>query len=292
MISSFAFIGAGRLGTALATAMSTAGMPVQAIASRRADSAAALARRLPGAQAVRPEAALQADTVFLTVSDDQIAPLAAALPWRAGQRVVHCSGATGLDALAPAAARGAFTAAFHPLQIFSDPERAVALLAGSAVTIEAAPPLDEELLALAHRLGMRPLRLPPGRRALYHGAASFAASFLLSMLDEAAALWRELGIAEADALQALLPLARGTLDAAATKGLPAAVAGPLSRGDVEVVARQVTAMAEAGPQHLALYRQFSRMQLDLLERGGRLSAEQLAALRSRVDGANTAEPTR
>jgi predicted short-subunit dehydrogenase-like oxidoreductase (DUF2520 family) len=278
-----AFIGAGRLGTALALALERAGVPVVAIASRRPEAAAALAARLPNARATSPESAVDAELVFLTVSDDQIAPLAHALPWRAGQRVVHCSGATELDALAGAAAHGAQVGGFHPLQIFSDPERAVDLLPGSAVAIEAKGPLEAELHGLAARLGMKPLRLPPGQRALYHGAASFAASFLLSLLHEATTLWQALGIAEADALQALLPLSRGTLDAAAAKGVAGAIAGPISRGDVGVVQRHLAALGALGEAHRPWYRQLSHSQVNLAEQAGRLTAQQAEALRRVLD---------
>jgi predicted short-subunit dehydrogenase-like oxidoreductase (DUF2520 family) len=279
-----AFVGAGRLATALAVALARGGSTVGAVASRDPATAAALAARLPAAQALpAADAVAAAEWVFLTVPDDQIAPTAAALRWRAGQRVIHCSGATELDALAPARAAGALVGGFHPLQIFSDPLRAAELLAGSSVAIEADEPLQGELLALAAQLRMHPLRLPPGGRALYHGAAGFAASFLLSMLQEACALWAALGIDEADALQALMPLARGTLEAAAAKGLPQAMAGPFARGDVGVVARHLEAMAAAGPQHLALYLEFSRRQLDLAHRAGRLDAAQLEALQRLVD---------
>jgi predicted short-subunit dehydrogenase-like oxidoreductase (DUF2520 family) len=286
----FAFIGAGRLATALALALTRRGEQVSAVASRQRASADALAARLPGAAAVLPAQALaDADWVFLTVPDDQIAVQAAALPWRAGQRVIHCSGATELGALRPAAEAGALTGGFHPLQIFSDPLRAADLIPGSSVAIEAAPPLEAELQALAALLGMCPLRLPPGARARYHGGASFAASFLLSMLQEACALWAGFGIAEDDALQALMPLARGTLEAAAAKGLPGALAGPLSRGDVGVVERHLQAMADAGPEHLAFYRELSRRQLELARRAGRLSTAQLAALNDALNAARPGE---
>jgi predicted short-subunit dehydrogenase-like oxidoreductase (DUF2520 family) len=278
-MGSIAFIGAGRLGVALATALSQHGCPVQAIASRRAASAEALAHALPGCRSVRPEEAVMADLVFLTVPDDEIAATAARLPWRAGQQVVHCSGATEVSALEAAARRGALTGGFHPLQIFSDPQRALGLIAGSSVAIEGPPALEARLRELAERLGMHPLHLPPGARALYHAGASFAASFLLSMLQEALDAWRSFGIDEPAALQALLPLARGTLDMAEARGLPGALAGPVSRGDAGVVGRHLAAMAGLGSAHAAFYREFGLRQLQLAQQSGRLSEAQLEALR-------------
>ena len=278
-MSRLAFIGAGRLGQVLARAMAAQGETIVAVASRNQEAAEALALRIPGCQVMTQEQALQAaDLVFLTVSDDAIEPMARALPWRSGQAVVHCSGATELTALAAAGSRGAAVGGFHPLQIFSDPENAAQLLAGSAVAIEAEPPLREELLRLAALLGMQPLQLPPGTRAAYHAAASFSASFILSLLDEAVQIWAGIGLPQQQALQAMLPLARGTLQAAEKRGLAGALSGPVSRGDVGVVAGHLQALDSLGAEHGAFYRELSRRQLQLARASGRLDEQALQRL--------------
>jgi len=281
-VTSVAFIGAGRLGATLAKALFSHGMPVVAAASRSAASAAALAQEIPGCRAVDADSAAQADLVFLTVPDDEIGPLAERLPWRAGQHVVHCSGATEVGVLEPAQRRGALTGGFHPLQIFSDPDRALGLLAGSSVAIEGPAVLEVQLRQIADALQMRVIVLPAGARALYHGAASFAASFLLSMLEEAVAVWGSFGVDEEATLQALLPLARGTLAAAEHKGLAGALAGPVSRGDAGVVARHVEALDALGPAHGAFYRELARRQIELARTGGRVNEERLEALREAI----------
>ncbi|WP_085317213.1 DUF2520 domain-containing protein [Derxia lacustris] len=311
-----AFIGAGRLASTLARALARRGARVVAVASRQPASAQALAARLPGCIATAAQAAVDgADLVFLTVPDDAIAPAAAALRWRAGMAVVHCSGATELSALDAAAQAGAATGGFHPLQIFSDPELALDLLDGASVAIEAPAALEAQLRALAASVGLRPLRLPPGARARYHGSAGHAASFLLTLLHEAARVWASFGIAEDDALAALLPITRGTLAAAQSRGLAGAASGPPSRGDVGVMARHLAALdaldaaelarakeateaasatgaadeadatqaaraaANAAPGgHGALYRELTRRQLWLVERAGRVDAARLAAM--------------
>jgi predicted short-subunit dehydrogenase-like oxidoreductase (DUF2520 family) len=248
-----------------------------------------LAAQLPGCQALPAAAAVAAaDLVFLSVPDDAIATLAATLPWTARHWVVHCSGATELTALAPAAAVGAQVGGFHPLQIFSDPARAQQLLAGSTVAIEVGAggqALSDELHAMAQRLQMRPLHLPPGSRAAYHGAASFAASFLLSMLDEAAQVWAQIGLPPEAALQALLPLARGTLDAAASRGLAGALSGPISRGDAGVVGAHLRAFDALGAAHGQFYRQLARRQLSLAQASARLDEATLQRLRSILESA-------
>jgi len=279
-----AFIGAGRLAQSLAPALAAAGWPVLAVGSRRSESALALAVRLPDCQALpMAQAVATAELVFITTPDDAIAGTVAALPWRRGQMVLHCSGATALDALDAARAAGALVGGFHPLQIFSDPETARALLAGTSVAIEAEAGLQALLHRLAHDMGMKPFALPPGSRAAYHAAANLAASFLLSMLDEACQVWTAAGLPAEQALEALLPLSRGTLAAAQQRGLAGALSGPISRGDAAVVAGHLQALQAMGPAHAAFYRELSRRQLLLAAQAGRLSAAQQAALARLID---------
>ncbi|MEY4753391.1 MAG: hypothetical protein RJA44_1066, partial [Pseudomonadota bacterium] len=180
------FIGPGRITQALALALQRAGWPVDMLAGRSPQGAERLAGWLaaqPGGAAPHcssPQALVdQVDLVILGVPDDAIRSVVDALRWRPGQAVVHCSGATEVAVLDAAVRQGAQAGGFHPLQIFSDPQRAAELLAGSCVAIEADGALQVTLRQLAQALGMRPITLPPGMRARYHAAAGHAASSLL-----------------------------------------------------------------------------------------------------------------
>lgn len=278
-----AFIGCGRVARVMATLLQRQGWEVVALASRRPASAQALAAELG-----RPELACsaqvavdRADWLWLTVVDDAIEATVQSLRWRPGQAVVHCSGATEVSALDAASQAGAWTGGFHPLQIFSDPNLVERGLSGFTVAVEAqAPGLQSWMEAVVQDLGLQALKLPPGGRPLYHAAAGYAASGLLSVLSEAVALWASLGMNEADALKALLPLARGALAAADHKGLGHAVAGPIARGDGAVVRRQREALAGCSPEQLVFYDALARRQWQLVSQAGRLDAPALQALAS------------
>lgn len=275
-----AFVGAGRVAGALARGFARAGFPVVAVASRSAASAAALAAAVPGCRGVPSpqDAADAADLVFLTVPDDAIAPAAAAIAWRAGTGVVHASGAAEIDVLAPAAARGALVGGFHPLQNFADPEVALTGLAGCVVAIEAGERLADRLTRLAAALGMRPIRLPAGARALYHGAGSFAAPFVTALLHEAVGIWKSFGMSEADALAALVPLARGTLDAVARDGTVRGLAGPIARGDAGTVARHLAAFDALGGGTAAFYRELAQRVIPIAVAKGSLPPDRAEAI--------------
>jgi len=282
-----AFVGAGRVALALSLALQRRGVAVVAVGARQPEQAQvswATQVDLAGQGAwpprmLSPQAAVDAaELVFLTVPDDALAEVAASLRWREGQAVVHCSGASELSVLAPARQAGACVGGFHPLQIFSDPVLAADRLAGCSVAIEAVAPLEDWLQQLSRCLGLHALRLPAEARARYHAAAGYAASSLLPLLQEAAALWRSFGLDEADCMRALLPLARGTLDAVQARGVAGALSGPISRGDAAVLVRHRAALSALGPTYDRLYCELGQRQLALAKYLGRLSAQQLHSL--------------
>ena len=279
-----AFIGAGRLASGLAMALSVRGIPVLAVASRSTGSARSLAARSPGCRVMEAQQAVDAaNLVFVTVPDDAIAGIAAQLHWRAGMAVVHCSGATELDALAPVAAAGARVGGFHPLQTFTDPEAALASLSGCTISVEAEPPLLDTLQQLAAAIGCRSIRLPAGCRARYHASGGYASQFVNVLLREATDIWKTFGISEADAVSALLPLLKGTIASIESAGVAQGMPGPVSRGDVGTVKRHVEGLAEirnaAGDEALDLYCELARRTIALAVERGSLGADTADELR-------------
>ncbi|MGF6984375.1 putative short-subunit dehydrogenase-like oxidoreductase (DUF2520 family) [Paraburkholderia atlantica] len=109
------FIGAGRLARCLALAFARAGYPVTAAASRSADSARRLAAQIAHCAAFDdPQQVVDAaDIVFLAVPDDSIGTTAHTLRFGGdatsypGKALVHCSGASPVELLAPARDQGA-----------------------------------------------------------------------------------------------------------------------------------------------------------------------------------------
>src|SRR5438034_7742998 len=279
------FIGAGRVGTGLACGFARVGVHVVAIASRTIASAQKLAKRVRGARACAPQdVADRADIAFLTVPDDAIEAVAASVTWRAGSACVHCSGAADLDVLRKAVADGALAGGFHPLHMFGEAGDPGAL-AGCAIALAGSDALVRRLARLARALGARPLRLPEGGRALYHAAANFSGAFVIALIQETIALWKKLGIAEADSLAALLPLVRGTVDNVERLGAAGGLGSAVARGDLGTLRRHLDALARNAPDSLELYRILSLRTIPLALAKGTLKPETAkeitALLRSR-----------
>ena len=249
------FIGAGRLGSALAWSFADRGLAVSAVTSMFAADAEKLAAPvrscaiLANAQAVVDAC----DLVFVTTPDGAIEATTAQARWRAGVAAVHCSGVTEVAALDAAKRDGAMTGGFHPMQTFGDPAAAARSLPGCTITIEAQQPLDATLMAMAQMLGCRVNRLPPGMRGRYHAAAGYTSQFINALFAEAAKIWESWGATQEDAVRALLPLARGTLESIASAGVADGMPGPVSRGDVGSIEKHVQALTPLGPEVMAFY---------------------------------------
>lgn len=255
-LPSIAVVGLGRVGMSLGRALRSAGYPILAVWNR---SPTAIPERaaLLGAPALASaaDAVRAADLTLLTVSDNAIEAVAAAIArdgaWQ-GRAVVHTSGALGRDVLAAAAAGGALTGALHPLAAFA--HLGTDLPPGIAFAIEAQEPLRSTLTRLALHLGGRPLVLDAEDKALYHAAAVIASNYSVTLAAVAARLLRRVGAAEHDSLQMLLPLMRSTLDNLERQGLPEALTGPIVRGDTGTVRRHLLELDAADREAGTLYR--------------------------------------
>jgi predicted short-subunit dehydrogenase-like oxidoreductase (DUF2520 family) len=159
---------------------------------------------------------------------------------RRGVLVVHGSGAHSLDLLDAARQAGARRAVIHPLQSVPSRERGVANLPGSFFRIEADPGALRCVRALVRALGGCELVLPgwrsdPESVAIYHAGAVAASNYLVTLLDFAVRHLQALGAGRRQALQALLPLVQGTIANVERLGIPAALTGPIARGDAATV---------------------------------------------------------
>jgi predicted short-subunit dehydrogenase-like oxidoreductase (DUF2520 family) len=262
------FVGAGRAGTALSLAFAQAGYPVTAVYSRTAEHARRVAAHTGATVCASPaDAARFSDVLFLTVPDDAIVAvthrIAAAGGFRRGGAVVHASGALSAEVLGEAAQHGTLTGVFHPLQALSGAS-SVRLLRGAYVGIEAAPELLPVLCAMAENLGAHPLEIDPGSRAPYHIAAVLAANYTLVLLSAASELMKAAGVTKECALEALLPLVRGSLANLQERGPREGLTGPVVRGDAATVAAHMQYLRQHRPELLEAYRQLGLLALEIV----------------------------
>jgi len=249
------FIGAGKVGTALAARLFKGGYPVIAVADINIPAAQKLADLVPGCRVFRiaQEVADNAEHVFMTTPDDFIPKVASELAWRPEQNVVHCSGAASIDILEQAERSGAMVGSFHPCQAFASVDQAIENLPGSTFAIEAQTPLLDILKDMASSIGCDWIVLKPGDKALYHAAAVFVSNYSVALLKVATDLFQNFDVPTAQATKVLMPLIQGNLNNMRNLGLPACLTGPIARGDVSTIEKHISALKEKEPSLLKLY---------------------------------------
>jgi len=274
------FIGAGTVAKTLAVALKNKGYGVAAVSSRSLQSAQKLAGLIDGccALAENQQAADAADIVFITTPDDVIAPAAAGVRWRTGQSAVHCSGADSTDLLVSAKEAGAEVGVFHPLQTFASLRQEN--LPGITYAIEAEEPLLSVLKKMAADLGGNWIEIKPQDKVLYHAAAVFACNYLVTLTKTATDLWQGFGVPQQQAIQALLPLMKGTISNIENSGIPQCLTGPIARGDAGTIKKHLKALKTASPELLPTYRELGLKTIPIALAKGRIDRKQAHKLES------------
>lgn len=259
-MKSIGFIGAGTVGTALAFRLKEQGYQVSAVASRTLASAERLAGMVGDCQVFvkAQEVANAADVVFITTPDDVISQIACDVRWKAGQSVIHCSGAASTDILSPARELGAQVGAMHPLQTLASIEHAIENIPGSSFALEAEEPLLSYMKDMVNALKGWWLVLKPGDKVLYHAAAVIACNYLVTLVKLATDLWKTFGVDTKEATQALLPLLQGAVNNIGSVGLPNCLTGPIARGDLGTIAKHLSALQSNVPAILPVYKELGR----------------------------------
>jgi predicted short-subunit dehydrogenase-like oxidoreductase (DUF2520 family) len=244
-----AVIGPGRAGRSIARAASSAGLQVTLLGR---DETPAFPK--PATAAVL----LCVPDAGITAACERIAP---ALDARTA--VGHVSGATSLEALAAAAARGCPAFSLHPLQTIPAPDTA---LSGAPCAIAGSDPRGLAVArGLAAALEMKPFEVPEAGRAAYHAAASMASNFLITLEESAAKLLAAAGVESPR--EVLAPLVLRSAANWADAGVHA-LTGPIARGDRETVGLHLSALAERAPELAPLYEALAERTRALAEREG------------------------
>ena len=242
-------VSAGRVGSVLGAAWSLAGHRVVATSGVSRASVRRAAELLPQVPLLSPdEVVARADLAVLAVPDDVlpglVRGLVAAGAFRAGQIVVHTSGAHGVAVLDPAAESGVLPLALHPVMTFTGRNEDVARLAGCAVGGCDADGTSGE-----------PGRVAEPLRPLYHAALAHGANHLVTLVRDCAETLERAGIGPAERL--IAPLLSAALDNALRHG-DRALTGPVSRGDSETVRTHLRELHAIDPELEDTYRVLAR----------------------------------
>lgn len=267
--TSVTIIGTGSLGSALAEALFENNFTITSLYNRRLRKAQSIARKV-GAKYFSefPETTDElGKLIFLTVQDSEIEHSVDSLCRISddyyGYTIVHCSGSKEASLLKPLKTRGARVAAFHPLQTFTD---------GSGTQdfrniyfdVEADDFTYSRLREIADNLGGQTIRIAADAKPYLHAAAVMSSNYLVTLLDLSGKIAALGGIDKQEAMSALLPLIRTTLQNVESKSTAKALTGPIKRGDAETVKLHLE-LLEGDKDLLSVYKKLGLGTLQISE---------------------------
>ena len=264
-------IGTGRLGTALAIALSHEGYAIRALVARRHETARRAAAFLDvptRVLAVKELVDLPVPELLLIATpDDQIAKVAetlAKLNWDDPRQstVIHTSGALSSSVLAPLRERNWSTGSLHPLASVSEPKAGAQLLRGAFWCVEGDPRAVRVARAIVKDLDGKSFSISSDKKPLYHAAAVMVSGNVTALFDVALEMLADCGLTRAQARNALLPLLAGAVRNLETLDTSRALTGTFARGDLETVKRHLAALKN-NQSALEIYRLLGLRSLEL-----------------------------
>lgn len=257
--------GAGKVGRGLARLLAARGAKVTLRAARDG----------------LPPTTIAADILVLAVRDRDLTPLAKELaasglvPRRAV--CVHVAGSQSADVLAPLRAVCAGVAQMHPMIAFATTQSAPSLARGQ-LHVDGDDAAVRAARQLGKLLGMTPRTLPHMDKTLYHAAAGLVANGAAALAALGAELLVVAGVPREVAPSMLGPLLRSVADNVETLGFPAALTGPVRRGDAATVAKQASLLEQKLPSLLGIYLESVAAQLPLARALGEATPEAFNAI--------------
>jgi len=282
-------IGSGRVGRACGQLWARARVfAIQDVLTRTRQSAAEAVAFIGAGRAVDGLADMRgADVWMIATRDDAIKAscdtLAATDKITPDDIVFHVSGATPSSALAAAAARGALTASVHPIKTFPDAGLAVQRFPGTYCGAEGNAEALRVLKPAFESIGATVFEIAAELKPVYHAAGVFSCNYLAALIEAALRAHEKAGIPRAASLKALEPLVRETVDAIFDKGPARALTGPIARGDVATVKRQLAMVEDWDGPMGALYRGLGLIAVGLAESDGKVDGRRAAELRAALE---------
>lgn len=263
-------IGAGRVGTTIASVLAERNLPdltVDSISSR-SDKSLKRARNILGDLAENIyftkdslEAAKRSNCILISTPDDSISGVCRFIFGEnklAGENyiVIHFSGSKSLEVLTDAKKTGASTASIHPIKSFASIKEAIKTISGTVFGLTYS---NEKAKHAASRiiesLGGSVIKVEDKTKPLYHAAACVASNYLVSLINYALLIHKRIGIDTDKSIKGLMNLVEGTVENIKKMGTKKSLTGPIARGDIGTIKEHLKSFNRYFEQEeIALYR--------------------------------------
>lgn len=280
-------VGVGRLGGALAIALSRVGYSIRLVTHSNANTSedvASLISPRPSVISVQEIRSLDSEIVLIAVPDQEISNVASELREKVPPKtvVLHTSGSLSSSVLDGLRDAGAAVGSMHPLASVSEPVSGSTRFAGAYFCVEGDELAVDAATKIAVDLGGTPFSIDPGCKPLYHASAVMTAGHLVALFDASIETLSMCGIDRERARSILLPLLQSSVENLTSQPPEKALTGTYARADGATAERHLAAMREhVDADIVAIYLDLALRSIDIAANGNN-APEKLAALRDRI----------
>lgn len=260
-------IGAGKVGTALASVLKQKGFLIAAV-SDTIEASLENAEKYLGKDVLytknNVDVVAASEAIAITTQDRVIQDVAKEIYTKAerldGKLIFHTSGADPSSVLKPVDEKGAFLGSLHPLQTFPDIDSAIAVLPDTCIFIEGDQDAVPLLKKIGENIGAKVYTIAGEHKVLYHLSAVFVCNLLSALMYAGKGLMDKINID----FEPFIPIIEATIKNIEKKGPLAALTGPVVRGDVKTV-RAHLASIEDMELHAKVYKALSQVAVQMAE---------------------------
>lgn len=281
-------IGVGKVGGALAIALSKKGYKVRQLVARNIEKAKKIASTIEPCPQILSEnefEKIDSDVILIAVQDSEITMVSEKLAERLDHLpfVFHTSGAISSKALYRLSDEGCDVASFHPLVSISDPilgaenfKDAYFCLEGDSESVSIGKQIVSDLKGKAFSILTK-------NKTLYHAAAVTACGHLVALISTAIEMLSDCGLERAKAQEILLPLIKSTVANLEVQTPSQALTGTFARADVETLQNHLTVLREKESEEINnIYLQLGLRSLGLAQEQGAVK-ERLERMRELLE---------
>jgi len=159
--------------------------------------------------------------------------------WK-GAIVFHSSGALSADELAYLRRKGASVASVHPMMTFVKTK--APSMQGVTFALEGDRAAVNAARKLVKALGGESFEIAKKDKALYHALGAFVSPLIVAQMATAERIGRELKLDSKKTRQIIAPILQQTIHNYIEHGPASAFSGPIIRGDVQTVKKNLAAL--------------------------------------------------
>ena len=267
-------VGPGRLGGALALALSHSGFSIDALVYRSRNRVNALAEQLIPSPELTPISKLKniSSPIVIIAVQDQVIPDTVRMirdSVEHGSSVFHTSGSLSSDVLGELHEQGCNVASLHPLASVSKWKDGQHRFKNAYFCLEGDPKAVTVGKRLVSKLGGHSILIDKSRKALYHAAALTAAGHVTALFDVAIGFMVKAGVNRKTAKQMLQPLLVSVAQNLSVEDTPQALTGTYARADEGTMQGHLDALrSDATIDEFVIYLELAVRSIELSEKAG------------------------